>query len=360
MPFAFRLFSRSGRIDYGNLRTRDAPYVDEVDRHFADAQLAAPPPHLTPLRLRGLELPNRIVDTLGPWEAAEEGVPDLRQGILVESIGDTGAGLVLPEVVAVSPEGRQTLGSAGLWTDRHESAWAELANRMHEGGSHAGLAIGHAGRRAGCRPRSEGLDREPRMGGWQPIAPSPVPYSASRAVPDEMTSSDLGRVRDAFAESAARAARAGFDVLMVHMAHGQLLASFLSPLANVRDDEYGRERMLYPLEVFDAVREAWPDDRPLGATIPSTDAARGGWTEDDAVELASALASRGCDLVEPLAGLTIPASRPAYGPGFLVPAADRIRNEARVTVLVGGGLRTTSQINTILAGARTDLCILSP
>jgi anthraniloyl-CoA monooxygenase len=251
------------------------------------------------------------------------------------------------------------VGSTGLWTDQHESEWADLANRIHEGGSRVGLAIGHAGRRAGCRPCSEGLDREPRIGGWQPIAPSPVPYSATRPVPEEMTPSDLARVRDAFVESAARAARAGFDLLMLHMAHGQLLASFLSPLANVRDDGYGRERMRYPLEVFDAVRDTWPDERPLGATIPSTDAARGGWTEDDAVDLASALASRGCDLVEPLAGLTLPASTPAYGPGFLVQAADRIRNEARVQVLVGGGLRTTSQINTILAGARADLCILT-
>jgi len=359
MPFAFRLFSRSGRIDYGSLRTRDARYVDQVDRHFADASLATPPPHLTPLRLRELELPNRIVHTETAWEVAEDGVPGLSHRVLLDGSADTGVGLVLLEAVAVSPEGRQTLGSTGLWTDQHESEWAELANRIHEGGSRVGLAIGHAGRRAGCRPRSEGLDREPRIGGWQPIAPSPVPYSESRSVPEEMTHSDLARVRDAFLESAVRAARAGFDLLMLHMAHGQLLASFLSPLANVRDDEYGRERMRYPLEVFDAVRDAWPDEKPLGASIPSTDAAPGGWTEDHAVELASALALGGCDLVEPLAGLTLPSSTPAYGPGFLIPAADRIRNEARVQVLVGGGLRTTSQINTILAGARADLCILT-
>jgi anthraniloyl-CoA monooxygenase len=358
MPFAFRLFSRSGRIDYGNLRTRDAPYVDEVDRDFTDAGLAAPPPHLSPLRRRGLELTNRIVHTLPLWEVAEEGVPDLAQRLLVESASDTGAGLILTEVVAVSPEGRLTIGSTGLWTDQHESAWTELVDLLHEGGSRAGLVIGHAGRRAGCRPRSEGLDRQARIGGWQPIAPSPVPYSASRSVPEEMTPGDMARVRDAFAESAARSARAGFDLLMVHMAHGQLLASFLSPLANMRDDGYGRERMRYPLEVFDAVRKAWPDEKPLGATIPSTDAARGGWTEEDAVELASALASRGCDLIQPLAGLTVPTSTPAYGPGFLISAADRIRNEGGVKVLVGGGLRTTSQINTILAGARADLCIL--
>ena len=361
MPFAFRLFSRSGRIDYGNLRTRDARYVDEVDRHFADANLATPPPHFTPLRLRELELPNRIVHILPPWEVETpgEGDPSLRQRILVDGIADAGTGLILPEVVAVSPEGRQTIGSTGLWTDQHEREWSELASLIHKGGSRAGLVIGHAGRRAGCRRRSEGLDREARIGGWQPIAPSPVPYSASRSVPEEMTPGDMARVRDAFIESAARAARAGFDLLMVHMAHGQLLASFLSPLANVRDDGYGRDRMRYPLEVFDAVRGAWPDERPLGATIPSTDAARGGWTEDDAVELASALAARGCDLVQPLAGLTLPASTPAYGPGFLIPAADRLRNEAGLRVLVGGGLRTTSQINTILAGGRADLCVLS-
>ena len=360
MPFAFRLFSRSGRLDYGNLRTRDARYVDDVDRHFAERNLAVPPPHLTPLHLRELELPNRIVISEPAWEVAEDGVPGLHQRLQFDGLSDAGVGLVLPDVVAVSPEGRQTVGSLGLWTEEQESEWAQLASLFREGGSRVALVIGHAGRRAGCRPRSEGLDREPRYGGWQPIAPSPIPYSAGRSVPEEMTSGELARVLDAFAESAARAARAGFDLLMVHMAHGQLLASFLSPLTNVRDDEYGRERMRYPLEVFDAVRDAWPAERPLGATIPSTDAARGGWSEDDAVELASELASRGCDLVEPLAGHTRPASRPRYGPGFLVPAADRIRNEARVNVLVRGGLRTTSQINTILAGARADLCVLSP
>jgi anthraniloyl-CoA monooxygenase len=175
-----------------------------------------------------------------------------------------------------------------------------------------------------------------------------------------MTGRDLERVRRAFASAAARAAAAGVDVLLVQMGHGYLLGSFLSPLSNTRDDEYGGgDRMRYPLKVFEAVRAGWPEDRPLGATTQASDATKDGWSEHDAVSLARELARRGCALIEPVVGQTVPDSRPRYGPGFLVSHADRIRNEAGIPTLVGGGITTTVQVNTILAAARADLCILS-
>jgi anthraniloyl-CoA monooxygenase len=193
------------------------------------------------------------------------------------------------------------------------------------------------------------------------LAPSPIPFSAGSPTPEEMTDADLAGVRDAFTAAAGRAAAAGIDMLLLHMGHGYLLGSFLSPLTNTRGDGYGGElanRMRYPLEVFEAVRSIWPEDRPLGVTIQASDATADGWSEGDAVALARELAARGCDVIEPVVGQVVPESVPRYGPGFLVSVADRIRNEAGVATLVGGGLTTTVQINTILAAARADLCIL--
>jgi anthraniloyl-CoA monooxygenase len=177
-----------------------------------------------------------------------------------------------------------------------------------------------------------------------------------------MDEDDMAAVAGDFARAAARAAGAGVDILLVHMAHGYLLHGFLSPLANRRDDQYGGEleaRLRFPTRVWEAVREAWPEDRPLGAVIPATDWARGGLTEDDGVAIADALRGRGCQLVEPLAGQVVPRQRPRYGRSFLATAANRIRNEARVPVLVGGNITTTGEVNTLVAGGRADLCILS-
>ena len=360
MPFAFRLFSRSGRIDYGNLRTRDARYVDEVDRRFSDGRTVAPPPMLAPLTVGGLSLGNRIAASPSPAYDSRDGAPSDRLRADLRGSAAGGAALVVTEPVGVSGEGRITPGCAGLYSDEHERAWAEAAEEVHAAGAALALRLGHAGRRGSTRPRHRGVDRPLGAHGWPVLAPSPIPYSPRSSVPEEMTGRDLEQVREAFASAAARAAAAGVDVLLVHVGHGYLLSSFLSPLSNARDDEYGRaERTRYPLEVFEAVRAGWPEDRPLGATIQASDAAKDGWSEDDSVSLARELARRGCDLIEPVVGQTTPNSRPRYGPGFLVSHADRIRNEAGVPTLVGGGITTTVQVNTILAAARADLCILS-
>jgi anthraniloyl-CoA monooxygenase len=362
MPFAFHLLTRSGRIDYGNLRTRDPRYVDEVDRDFAERRTVAPPPMLVPLPLRALALPNRIAVTPAPAYRSDEGSPseELRGG--VARAAESGAALIVTEPVAVSPDGRITPGCAGLYEDDHTSAWSAIVEPVHASGACFALRLSHAGRRGSTRPRREGVDRPLAEGGWPLLAPSPIPFSIGSPIPEEMAGLDLERVRDAFTSAAARAGTAEVDVLVLHMGHGYLLGSFLSPLTNSRDDSYGGElasRMRYPLEVFEAVRSVWPEDRPLGATMQASDSTADGWSEDDAVALARELASRGCDLIEPVVGQVVPESVPRYGPGFLISAADRIRNEAGVATLVGGGITTTVQVNTILAAARADLCILS-
>jgi anthraniloyl-CoA monooxygenase len=361
MAFAFHLLTRSGRIDYANLRMRDPEYVDQVDRHFAGGVAVAPPPMLVPVATGSLALRNRVAlspDTSGD---ARDGLLARTQQEALEEAARRGAGLVLSDVVAVSPEGRITPGSPGLYRDEHGAAWRSVAETVHRAGAHLALRLGHAGRRGSTRPRNEGLDRPLSEGGWPLLSPSPTPYSARNVMPGEMIQSDLDAVRGAFTVAAERAATADIDLLLVHMAHGYLLGSFLSPLANVRQDRYGGDRegrMRFPLEVFRAVRAAWPEERALGATIQATDWAPEGWETDDAVDLAGQLRDIGCAVIEPRAGQTVPEARPRYGRGFLVPFADRIRNEAMVPTLVGGAITTTAEVNTILAGGRADLCIL--
>jgi anthraniloyl-CoA monooxygenase len=362
MQFAFHLFTRSGRIDYDSLRLRDPAYVDTVDRWFAGGVVAAPPPMLTPLELGEVRIANRIVSAPASTDEADDGLPDAD---LLGSVADAatrGAGLVIPPVVAISDGARITTGCPGLYSDEHADAWSRLADEVHRNGARLALRLGHAGRRGATRPRREGVDRPLQDGGWPLVAPSPIPYGRRSQTPSEMTEREMEEVVTAFAEAARRADGAGIDLLMVHMGHGYLLHSFLSPLANNRSDGHGGDletRLRFPLRVWEAVREAWPSDRPLGAAIPATDWARGGLTDDDAVAIATALASRGCGLVEPLAGQVVTGGTPRYGRSFLAGHSNRIRNEARIPTLVGGQVTTTGEVNTLVAGGRADLCILA-
>jgi anthraniloyl-CoA monooxygenase len=361
MQFAFHLLTRSGRIDYDVLRLRDTRYVEEVDRWFAGGVSVAPPPALAPLSLRGLEIPNRVAASpVLPEEAVDGTLGDGQTGVLRDAVAG-GTGVVLADLVAISAHGRIGLGSPGLYRDEHVEAWRAVADAAHRAGTVLGVRIGHAGRRGACRPRGEGLDRPLGDGGWPVLAPSPVPYTSSSPVPrDALEHRD--DVLEDFASAARLAAQAEIDVLLVDLSRGYLLGSFLSPLSNRRRDGNGGSiegRLRYPLEVLDAVRAVWPEDRPLGATLVADDWERGGLTPDDGVAIAQALRDHGCDLIEPRAGQSTPGSRPRYGRAFLVPYADRIRNEAGTPTLAGGGITTMNQVNTIVAGARADLCILT-
>jgi anthraniloyl-CoA monooxygenase len=364
--FAFHLLSRSGRIDYDVLRIRDPGYADGVDRWFAASagsgnNALAPPPAFTPIGVRGLRLGNRVAVSPAPRCSAVDGRPSREHHEDLVRAAETGAALVLTEILAVSPEARITSGDAGLYGDEHAEGWAAIVEGVRRTGARLGLRIGHAGRRGSTQPRRDGLDRPLREGGWELVSASAIPYRPDGPVPRELDRHGMDQVVTAFVSAAERGAAAGFDLLDVNMAHGYLLGSFLSPLTNVRTDEFGgslENRLRFPLEVFRGVKETWPEDGPLAVALNATDWTPGGIEVGDAVFAARAFADAGCDIVEVLAGYTTLDHRPRYGRMFLIALADRIHNEARVSTLVGGGITTTGQANTVLAGARADLVLM--
>ena len=357
--FAFYLLTRSGRIDYTGLRMRDPMLVAEVDRTLAgEDRLAALPPLHLPLKLRGRTLTSRVAVSLPARYDGADGSFDTAGAA---EAARRGAALVLPQVVAVAAEGRITPGDPGLYSPEHAETWRAAADGVHQHGRMLGLRLGHAGPRAGTRPRTEGTDRPLPGDDWPRSAASALAYSPAGPVPKPLSEAEMDRLVDRFEASARWAAEAGVDLLLVHAAHGYLLASFVSPLTNLRGDTFGGalgNRLRFPLRVFDAVRKAWPDDRPLGATITADDWARSGAGPDEAVEVARALAQRGCDLIEPVAGQTVWSTRPTYGPAYLAPYADRLRNEIGVPVLLSGAIATPDAVNTLIAGGRADLCVL--
>jgi len=264
----------------------------------------------------------------------------------------SGAGLVLAGPVAVSPQGRITPDTPTL-----EADWP--LDEVHAAGAQAGILLTHAGRRGSTRPRIHGADIPLREGGWPLLAASPIRYAPRMPVPRAMTAEDMAAVRADFAAGAARAAGLGFDVLELDMGHGYLLGSFLSPASNRREDEYGAGRLRFPLEVLDAVREAWPEERLLAVRLNVMDGTRRGLQLRDGIAIARELADHGCGLVHVVAGQTVPeAARADYRRGFLTPLADRVRAEARVPTLVGGYLTTPDEANTILGAGRADLVLL--
>jgi len=367
VQFAFQLLTRSGRISYDDLKFRDVRFGESVDRWYmqkaSDTQvIVAPPPMFAPMKLRGLIIPTRIV-LLQRTGAATSSPGDTREGypeVVQQPPGNVG--LVLTELTAVSAEGRITPDSPGIYNAEQVAAWKRRVKHIYSvSPAKIALQLGHAGRRGSTRPRSEGLDRPLRGGNWQLLSASPIPYTPQSQVPKEMDRGDMVQVRNQFVRAAQAAEEAGFDLLHLDFAHGYLLASFLSPLTNLRNDEYGGDperRLSFPLEVFDAVRVTWPQEKPISVALSVTDCMKGGFTVEDAVIVARTLKAHGCDMLEILAGQTTIDSQPAYGRGFLTAFSDRLRNEASIPTLVGGYLTTSNEINTILAAGRADLCIM--
>jgi anthraniloyl-CoA monooxygenase len=367
--FAFNLLTRSGRISYDDLRLRDGPFVETLDRGFATSfdegrgLVVAPPPWLAPLILLDINIPNRVAMTVTDTECAIAGVPDDSFVERLTARAQAGAGLVMTPLVAIAPEARITSNDAGMYSDVQQRAWSTLVTHMR--GQHPqtrlGIALNHAGRRGSMQSRRRGLDVPLRDGGWSLVAPSALPYTTMGVTPNALDRAGIERVRDEFVQATKRAAEVGFDLLQLQAAQGYLLASFLSPLTNTRDDEYGgslANRMRFPLAVFDAVRSAWPEHRPLAVALTVTDGAEGGLTVEDGVMVARELKEHGCDLIAVTAGQTTPAAIASYRRGFLTQLADRVRNDVGVPTLVGGYLLTSNEANTLLASGRADLCIL--
>lgn len=349
--FAFNLLTRSRRITYINLTQRDPELVRTVDSWFAAAAVGSPdgsarlspPPMFTPFRIGELTIPNRVVVAAGP---------DL------EAAARSGVGLVVTEFVSVTEDGRITPDTPVIDRPQQDNLRSAV-ERIHTAGSRVALQLGHAGRRGSMRPRSQGVDRPIRQGGWRLMAASPIAYTPHAALPKAMTGRDISHVVKVFAAAARAAAGCSVDALELNFAHGYLVAGFISPLTNRRTDEYGgplENRMRFPLQVLDAVREGW--ERPLLIRMSASDWADGGLTADESVEIAAMLKAHGADLVHAVMGQTVWESRPDYRRLFAVPASDRIRNEAGIPTIASGNITTADDVNTILAAGRADLCVL--
>ena len=375
IQFGFSLLTRSLRISHENLRLRDPGYVRSIDTWFADRAAnqsgvnvrtdPPPPPMFTPFRLREMVVPNRIVVSPMCQYSADDGTIDDWHLVHLGSRAMGGAGLVMTEMTDVSRDGRISHGCAGMYKDEHVAAWSRVVDFVHRhSDARIGMQLAHAGRKASTRLGWEGNDLplNPDENPWPAIAPSAISYTSQSQVPREMTRADMDQVRDDFVRAAGMAEAAGFDMLELHFAHGYLLSTFLSPLTNRRDDDYGGSldnRLRYPLEVFDAVRAAWPEGKPMSVRISATDWRPDGFSAADAVAVAVALKAHGCDIVDVSAGQVVADQAPVYGRLFQTPFADRVRLEAEIPTMTVGSISTYEDVNSILAAGRADLCVLA-
>jgi anthraniloyl-CoA monooxygenase len=360
--FAFNLLTRSRRVTHDNLRLRDARFTQTVEREFGCPP--GTPPMFTPFRLRGLTLRNRVVVSPMDMYSAVDGVPGDFHLVHLGARALGGAGLVMTEMVCVSEQGRITPGCAGLYTGRQAEAWKRITNFVHDRapGTAIGVQLGHSGRKGSTKLMWEGMDEPLEEGNWPLVAPSALPYKEAGQTPRELSRAQLTDIREQFAAAAVRAARAGFDLLELHCAHGYLLSGFLSPLTNRRTDAYGgslEKRLRFPLEVFDAVRNVWPGERPMTVRISATDWAEGGTTAEDAVEIARAFAAHGADAIDVSTGQVVADERPEFGRSYQTPFADRIRNTTGIPVIAVGAISSWDDVNSLILAGRTDLCALA-
>jgi anthraniloyl-CoA monooxygenase len=393
--FAFNIITRSRRVTYENLRLRDPEFMARLDRWFAGAQppahgdvshgdvshaagegdrpgAAVPctaqacPPMFRPGRIGRLELANRVIVSPMDMYSARDGVPGDFHLVHLGSKALGGAGLVMTEMVCVSPQGRITPGCAGLYTPEQEAAWRRVVDFVHSATrARIGVQLGHSGRKGSTRLMWEGMDEPLPEGNWEVCGPSPLPYSPVSQVPRELTPAALATITAQFRAAAQAAARAGFDLLELHCAHGYLLSSFLSPLTNHRTDHYGgplENRLRYPLEVFDAVRAVWPQERPMTVRISATDWHEGGIDAGEAVVIARAFAEHGADGIDVSTGQVVSDEQPAFGRSYQTPYADRIRNEIGrkygIAVIAVGAISSYDDVNSIILAGRADFCAL--
>jgi anthraniloyl-CoA monooxygenase len=361
LQFAFNLLTRSRRVTYSNLKTRDPEFVDRVDRWF-NKDREPVPPMFVPFRLRDLELANRVIVSAMDMYSSEDGLIGDFHLVHLGSKALGGAALVMTEMVCVSREGRISPGCAGMYAPEHEAAFRRLVEFVHaRTPAKIGIQLGHSGRKGSTRLMWEGMDEPLGAGDWDLIAPSPLPYLSASQVPREMTHADLELVKHQFIDATRMSARAGFDLLELHCAHGYLLASFISPLTNLRRDEYGgslENRLRYPLEIFDAIRAEWPAGKPISVRISAADWHEGGLSAEDSVEVARAFAAHGADAIDVSTGQTVADEQPSFGRSYQTPFADRIRNVAGVATIAVGAISGFDDVNSIILAGRADLCAL--
>ncbi|WP_114952567.1 bifunctional salicylyl-CoA 5-hydroxylase/oxidoreductase [Sphingosinicella terrae] len=369
IQFAYSLLTRSQRVSHENLRLRDQAWLEGVERWFQTKARGAPvnepaPPMFAPFHLRGMDLENRVVVSPMAMYSADQGCPNDFHLVHYGARAQGGAGLLYTEMTCVSPEGRITPGCAGLYAPEHVAAWKRIVDFVHSNSrAKFCLQLGHSGPKGSTRVGWEGYDVPLETGNWPVMAASDVPWSPANQVPRPMTRDDMDAVVAQFVAATRRGLEAGFDMVELHAAHGYLLSSFITPLTNRRADEYGGSldnRLRFPLEVFRAMRDAWPADRPMSVRISANDwMGEEGVTPDEAVEIGRAFAEAGADLIDVSAGQTWAECKPIYGRMFQTPFADQIRNEGRLTTMAVGNIYEPDHANSILAAGRADLVALA-
>jgi len=371
VQFNYALLTRSQRISHENLRMRDAEWLKDAERWFqTQAGIAANAPvrhpMFVPYKLRDMELKNRVVVSPMAQYKAVDGCPTDWHLVHYGERAKGGAGLVYTEMTCVSPEGRITPGCPGLYAPEHEAAWKRIVDFVHsESEAKICMQIGHSGAKGSTQLGWEIMDAPLDSGNWPIMAASDVAWSSANQTPKAMTRQDMDQVRDQFVTATEMAGEAGFDMIEIHMAHGYLLSSFITPLTNRRDDEYGgslENRMRYPLEIYQAMRAAWPQHKPISVRISANDwVGEDGITPADAVEIARLLKDAGVDICDVSAGQTSKLGQPVYGRMFQTPFADRIRNEVEMATMAVGNIYEPDHVNSILMAGRADLvCLARP
>jgi anthraniloyl-CoA monooxygenase len=368
MQFAYSLLTRSQRVSHENLRLRDHTWLESLEawlaRQAGSDENRAIPPMFTPFSLRDLKLSNRVVVSPMSMYSAVDGLPGDFHLVHYGARAQGGASLVVTEMTDVSADARITPGCAGLYTDEQQAAWTRIVEFVHrETRAKICLQLGHAGPKGSTKVPWEGDDEPLDAGNWTLLAPSAIPWSAKNQTPRAMTRADMERVIADFVRATERAASCGFDMIELHMAHGYLLSAFLTPLTNKRTDDFGgpvENRLRFPLEVFAAVRAAWPQEKPISVRISASDwAGDEGNSEADVLAVARAFHGAGADIIDVSAGQTTTDAKPVYGRMFQTPFSDLIRNEAGVPTMAVGNIYEIDHVNSIIAAGRADLCCLA-
>ncbi len=364
--FAYSLLTRSQRVSHENLRLRDIQYVTGIETWMAQKSglpAKAVPPMFTPFQLRDLTLPNRVVVSPMAMYSCQDGTPDEFYLVHLGSRAHGGAGLIFTEMTCVSPDARITPGCAGMYQPEHRDAWRRIVSYVHtRTPAKIAMQLGHAGPKGSTQLGWEESDEPLPEGNWPLLAASAIPYGVHNQTPRAMTRADMDCVLADFVHAATWAEECGFDWLELHCAHGYLLSSFISPLTNLRNDEYGgslENRCRYPLEVFQALRAVWPAYKPISVRISAHDWAEGGNTSDDAVQIAHLFKEIGADLIDVSSGQTTRQAKPVYGRMYQTPFSDRIRNEVGIATMAVGAIFEPDHVNSIIAAGRADLCALA-
>ncbi|MEE8425804.1 MAG: FAD-dependent monooxygenase [Woeseiaceae bacterium] len=369
--FTFNMMCRAKRMTYENLRLRDPKYIAGVDKWFAghtkattgfdDIDIENPTvPVFQPFRIGDMRIENRFQLSAMCQYCAEEGSPTDWHLMHYGERAVGGVGLLNTEMICTSPDARITPGCAGIWSDEQTDKWRRIVEFVHANSKAKICAqIGHSGRKgATCLPWDGGVDEPLPKGAWETIAPSALPYLEHGVAPREMTMDDMDQVVADFVRAAENANRAGFDMIELHLAHGYLLSSFISPVTNQRSDEFGGDidaRMKFPWRVVRAVRDAWPADKPVSARVSASDWVDDGLSEADMLAAAKILKDAGIEVINVSTGQVTKDEDPIYGRMFQAPFADQIRNEVGIPTIVAGNITTADQANTLIAAGRTDI-----